>query len=156
LTCSRRPHCPLPTTDCQLPTADCRLPTADCRLPTADCRLPTADCRLIMHVCFFNRSYWPDLSATGQLLTELAEDLVSAHGWDVTVVCGYPLRSEARLAASEWRHGVHINRAAGSTVDPGAFVGRATNYITYFASATLKGLRLRKADVVVALTDPPI
>ena len=59
-----------------------------------------------MHVCFFNRSYWPDLSATGQLLTELAEDLVRVHGWDVTVVCGYPLRSEARLAASEWRHGV--------------------------------------------------
>ena len=109
-----------------------------------------------MHVCFFNRSYWPDLSATGQLLTELAEDLVRAHGWDVTVVCGYPLRSYAQLPASEWRAGVHIARAAGSTLDPKAFVGRATNYLTYFASATLKGLRIRKPDVVVALTDPPI
>ena len=29
-----------------------------------------------MKVCFFNRSYWPDQAATGQLLTELAEDLV--------------------------------------------------------------------------------
>ena len=109
-----------------------------------------------MHVCFFNRSYWPDLSATGQLLTELAEDLVRAHGWDVTVVCGYPLRSAAQLPASEWRAGVHIIRAAGSTLDPKAFVGRATNYLTYFASATFKGLRIRKPDVVVALTDPPI
>ena len=27
-------------------------------------------------LCFFNRSYWPDQAATGQLLTELAEDLV--------------------------------------------------------------------------------
>ena len=70
-----------------------------------------------MHVCFFNRSYWPDLGATGQLLTELAEDLVRVHGWDVTVVTGYPLRSDARLPASEWRHGVHIVRAAGSTLD---------------------------------------
>ena len=109
-----------------------------------------------MHVCFFNRSYWPDLSATGQLLTELAEDLVRAHGWDVTVVCGYPLRSDAQLPASEWRGGVHIIRAAGSTLDPKAFIGRATNYLTYFASATFKGLRIRKPDVVVALTDPPI
>ena len=109
-----------------------------------------------MHVCFFNRSYWPDLSATGQLLTELAEDLVRAHGWDVTVVCGYPLRFDAQLPASEWRGGVHIARAAGSTLDPKAFVGRATNYLTYFASATFKGLRIRKPDVVVALTDPPI
>jgi colanic acid biosynthesis glycosyl transferase WcaI len=109
-----------------------------------------------MHVSFFNRSYWPDLSATGQLLTELAEDLVRIHGWDVSVVCGYPLRSPAPLPSSEWRNGVHIVRAAGSTLDPKQFVGRASNYLTYFASAMLRGLGIRKPDVVVALTDPPI
>jgi len=109
-----------------------------------------------VHVCFFNRSYWPDLGATGQLLTELAEDLVRAHGWDVTVVAGYPLRSNAKLPASEWRNGVHIVRAAGSTLDPKQFFGRATNYLTYFASAAFNGLRIRKPDVVVAMTDPPI
>jgi glycosyltransferase involved in cell wall biosynthesis len=109
-----------------------------------------------MHVCFFNRSYWPDLSATGQLLTELAEDLVRVHGWDVTVVAGYPLRSGAALPSTEWRNGVHIVRASGSTLDPGRFVGRATNYISYFASAVVRGLGIRKPDVVVALTDPPI
>ena len=31
-------------------------------------------------ICFFNRSYWPDQAATGQFLTELAEDLVSRYG----------------------------------------------------------------------------
>jgi colanic acid biosynthesis glycosyl transferase WcaI len=109
-----------------------------------------------MHVSFFNRSYWPDVSATGQLLTELAEDLVRLHGWDVTVVAGYPLRSDASLASSDWRNGVHIVRAAGSTLDPRRFVGRATNYVSYFTSAAAKGLALRRPDVVVALTDPPI
>ena len=109
-----------------------------------------------MHVCFFNRSYWPDVSATGQLLTELAEDLVHLHGWDVTVVAGYPLRSDASLRSSEWRNGVHIVRASGSTLDPTPFIGRATNYVSYFASAVVKGLAIRKPDVVVALTDPPI
>lgn len=109
-----------------------------------------------VHVCFFNRSYWPDLSATGQLLTELAEDLVRVHNWHVTVVSGYPLRSDAQLAASEWRNGVHIVRAVGSTLDPKRFVGRAANYVTYFASAALRGLSIGKPDVVVALTDPPI
>ncbi len=109
-----------------------------------------------MHVCFFNRSYWPDVSATGQLLTELAEDLVRVHGWDVTVVAGYPLRSDASLASSEWRHGVQIVRASGTTLDPQPFIGRATNYMSYFASAVVKGLAIRKPDVVVALTDPPI
>jgi len=109
-----------------------------------------------MHVCFFNRSYWPDVSATGQLLTELAEDLVRLHGWDVTVMAGYPLRSDASLPPSEWRNGVHIVRAAGSTLDPQRFVGRATNYVSYFASAAVKGCVISKPDVVVALTDPPI
>src|SRR5262245_39057440 len=109
-----------------------------------------------MHVCFFNRSYWPDLTATGQLLTELAEDLVRLHGWDVTVVAGYPLRSDESLSPSECRNGVHIVRAVGSTLDPRQFIGRATNYVSYFASAALKGLAIRKPDLVVALTDPPI
>jgi putative colanic acid biosynthesis glycosyltransferase WcaI len=109
-----------------------------------------------MHVCFFNRSYWPDVSATGQLLTELAEDLVRLHSWDVTVVAGYPLRSDATLPSSEWHNGVHIVRASGTTLDPQPFIGRATNYISYFASAVVKGLAIRKPDVVVALTDPPI
>ena len=109
-----------------------------------------------MHVCFFNRSYWPDLGATGQLLTELTEDLVRVHGCDVTVVAGYPIRSNAPLPTSEWRNGVHVVRAAGSTVDPRQFVGRAANYVSYFTSALVKGLRVRRPDVVVALTDPPI
>jgi colanic acid biosynthesis glycosyl transferase WcaI len=51
---------------------------------------------------------------------------------------------------------VRIVRAAGSTLDPKQFVGRATNYVTYFACAMLKGVRIRTPDVVVALTDPPI
>jgi colanic acid biosynthesis glycosyl transferase WcaI len=109
-----------------------------------------------MHVCFFNRSYWPDLGATGQLLTELAEDLARIHGWDVTVVAGYPIRSDASPPPSQSRNGVHIVRAAGSTLDPARFVGRATNYVSYFTSAVVKGRTIRKPDVVVALTDPPI
>ena len=96
------------------------------------------------------------MSATGQLLTELAEDLVRLHGWEVTVVAGYPLRSDDSLPSSEWRDGVHVVRAAGSTLDPRRFVGRATNYVSYFASAAVKGLAIRRPDVVVALTDPPI
>jgi glycosyltransferase involved in cell wall biosynthesis len=51
---------------------------------------------------------------------------------------------------------VQIIRAAGSTLDPKQFVGRAANYVTYFGSAMFKGLRIRKPDVVVSLTDPPI
>jgi glycosyltransferase involved in cell wall biosynthesis len=109
-----------------------------------------------VHVCFLNRSYWPDVSATGQLLTELAEDLVRIHGWEVTVVSGYPLKTTDAVPRTEVRNGVRIARAAGSTRDPRRFVGRALNYLTYFASAVVHAQMVSRPDVIVALTDPPV
>jgi glycosyltransferase involved in cell wall biosynthesis len=106
-------------------------------------------------VCFFNRSYWPDTGATGQLLTELAEDLVRDHGFDVTVVAGAP-RTTPGAPAREVRNGVTVIRARGTTFSPRRFPGRAANYLSYFASASFAAWRLPRQDVVVAMTDPPI
>lgn len=115
-----------------------------------------------MKICFFNRSYWPDFGATGQLLTELAEDLVSRHGCEVSVVAGLPLTAAngairgPALVSRETRNGVEIFRAPGTTFRPRRFAGRAANYLTYFLSAAVAGLRVPRPDVVVSLTDPPI
>ena len=114
-----------------------------------------------MHVCFFNRSYWPDQAATGQLLTELAEDLVQAHGCTVTVVAGRALHGAddgggIQPFRRESHHGVTILRANGTRLRPRTFSGRATNYMTYFASSTLASFVVERPDVVVSLTDPPI
>jgi putative colanic acid biosynthesis glycosyltransferase WcaI len=115
-----------------------------------------------MKICFFNRSYWPDQAATGQLLTELAEDLVSQHGCEVTVVAGRALHGAERDGTGlapvhvEMRHGVRILRANGTRFDRRRFAGRAANYLTYFASAAVAGLQVGRPDVVVSLTDPPI
>jgi glycosyltransferase involved in cell wall biosynthesis len=108
-----------------------------------------------VHVCFFNRSYWPDTGATGQLLTELAEDLVARHGWEVTVITGMPLRA-GTVPATQLRNGVRIIRASGTTFDPKRFAGRAVNYLTYFATAFTAGVKVRSCDVCVGMTDPPI
>lgn len=115
-----------------------------------------------MKVCFFNRSYWPDQAATGQLLTELAEDLVARHGCNVSVVAGRPLHSRNGHQGSPWpvsaeaRGGVRILRANGTVFPRQRFAGRASNYLTYFASAFAASWRLGPQDVVVSLTDPPI
>jgi glycosyltransferase involved in cell wall biosynthesis len=115
-----------------------------------------------VNVCFFNRSYWPDQAATGQLLTELAEDLVARHGCEVTVVAGRALhaaRDDRRRRAAverETRNGVTILRANGTRFRPGRFAGRAANYLTYFTSAALAGFDIGRPDIVVSLTDPPI
>jgi colanic acid biosynthesis glycosyl transferase WcaI len=109
-----------------------------------------------IRVCYFNRSYWPDTGATGQLLTELAEDLVAHHGMDVTVVAGYPLAAGPHVAAREVRNGVRILRARGTTFSQRRFVGRAANYVTYFLSAMWLAIRLPRQDITVSLTDPPM
>ncbi len=119
-----------------------------------------------MHVVFFNRSFHPDTAATGQLLTELCEDLVREHGYQVTVVAGVPLDPtpedgaaeppSRRLVSRERYRGVEILRARGTRFSKRRFVGRAANYVSYFVSACCAGLRLRRPDVVVCLTDPPI
>lgn len=118
-----------------------------------------------MRICFFNRSYYPDQGATGQLLTELAEDLVSDYGCEVSVVAGPPLlpRNPGQSGVRGWmpvrrepHNGVEIFRTRGTTFRPGRFVGRVTNYVSYFLCACLAGLQVPRPDLVVALTDPPI
>jgi glycosyltransferase involved in cell wall biosynthesis len=117
-----------------------------------------------VHVCFFNRSYWPDQAATGQLLTELAGDLVAGYGCAATVVAGRPLNAAAAADdASSWRpvvreshDGVGILRANGTRFRPRRFAGRASNYLTYFGSSLVASFGVRAPDVVVSLTDPPI
>jgi colanic acid biosynthesis glycosyl transferase WcaI len=115
-------------------------------------------------VVFYNRSYYPDFGATGQLLTELCEDLVARFGYSVTVVAGMPLAAEEQVRPMHWyapvrredRNGVNILRAWGTALPNRKLTGRIANYISYFASSILASFRVGRADVVVSLTDPPI
>ena len=117
-----------------------------------------------MKVVFFNRSYYPDYGATGQLLTELCEDLVARYGYDVTVVAGLPLAAEAPIEPLPWyalvrrerRNGVRILRAWGTALSTRKLTGRIANYLSYFSSASIAALRVGRPDVIVTLTDPPI
>lgn len=115
-----------------------------------------------MHIAFFNRSFYPDTTATSQLLTDLCEDLIRDHGCRVTVVAGMPLLPSVSTAetgavpAREVHNGIQIVRARGTRFSKKRFAGRAANYVTYFLSACYAGQRLDRPDIVVALTDPPI
>ena len=117
-----------------------------------------------LHVALFNRSFYPETAATGQLLTELCEGLVRDYGCKVSVVAGVPLVGpEASSGARTWgivhteeHHGIRIYRSRGTQFSKRRFVGRAANYCTYFLAACYAGLRLERPDIIVAATDPPI
>ena len=108
-----------------------------------------------MRIVFFNRSYWPDFGATGQLLTELSQDLAKDHGCDVAVVAGGEKKSFG-LVSRERHEGVDILRAKETRFSRRSVLGRFTNYLSYFFSALWASLRIGRPDVVVGLTDPPI
>jgi glycosyltransferase involved in cell wall biosynthesis len=111
-----------------------------------------------LRVLFVNRYYSPDLSATSQMLTDLAEALARS-GVEVGVICSRQLyeNAGADLPASEVIHGVSVRRVAGSRFGRDRLVGRAIDYLSFYIGATRTLLRLaRDFDVLVMKTDPPL
>jgi len=109
-------------------------------------------------VVFVNRFFYPDHSATSQLLSDLAFDL--ARGGVVVRVVTSRLRYDdpaASLAGREEVGGVGVVRVATTRFGRGRLVGRALDYLSFYVSAGWALWReLDARTVVVAKTDPPL
>lgn len=107
---------------------------------------------------FVNRYYSPDISATSQLLTDLAQHM-QQRGHNVHLITGRQLYNDAsvELPASERNDGIKINRIATSRFGRGKLLGRAIDYLTFHLTAARMIMRLAtRADVVILATDPPL
>ncbi|HVJ83037.1 MAG TPA: glycosyltransferase family 4 protein, partial [Planctomycetia bacterium] len=110
-------------------------------------------------VAFFNRSYWPDAEATGQLLVELCEDLVPE--FRPVVLPGRPNADLSGLPEGAWkktreRNGVEILRVPHSRFHKRHWLGRAVNWATFAVAAFFRGLFMRRPAAIVVETDPPM
>jgi glycosyltransferase involved in cell wall biosynthesis len=103
-------------------------------------------------VLFINRVYPPAEGATGQLLAELAPELIKA-GWDVTVVTS---RATGTAPRSEKVEGVRVERVGSLSFTRASQWQRALSYLTLYPALLWRALCLPRADVVVTLTDPPL
>jgi colanic acid biosynthesis glycosyl transferase WcaI len=106
-----------------------------------------------LRLLVLNQYYWPGLEATAQLLTELCEAL--GEDMDVTVVTGV-LHGHEDAPRRVTHNGVKIVRVRSTSFERSKIFARASNYVTYLGSSLLEGLRVRRPDVVVCMTDPPI
>jgi glycosyltransferase involved in cell wall biosynthesis len=101
-------------------------------------------------VLVFNQYYAPAFESTAQLLTQLCEAL--AEDYDVTVVTGVV---EGGGSSRELRNGVQIVRVLSTAYERRHIVRRASNYLTYTVSSLWTGLRERRPDLVLSMSDPP-
>ena len=111
-----------------------------------------------MHVTFLNRSYYPDVEATGQLLTELCSDLARDH--KVTVIAGQPnfvdTQAGKYLIQKEMHEGVRILRVRNLRFNKVSLLSRAIGLMSYFVLAIWAALTRGRPDVIVVETDPPM
>lgn len=107
-------------------------------------------------IVFVNRSYWPDVEATGQLLTQLCEGL--ADEFQVEVVAGLP-NSLSADAPADWKsqtvhNGVRIHRLRHLQLPKRRIILRIANYLSFQWSVRRMLKRLGQPDVLVFETDP--
>lgn len=106
-----------------------------------------------MRVLLLNQFFWPDSSATSQLLTDVAWELARL-GHQVTVISaeqgGYAVEAE-RTAMPP----VTMQRVTTLPFARGK-LGRVLSYLSFYVRAAWKALLLPRQDVVLTLTTPPL
>jgi len=110
-----------------------------------------------LKLVFVNRYFYPDHSATSQMLTDLAIALAKTH--EVVVVTSRQRYDEplAGLASRDYVGRVRIHRVWTTCFGRGNLAGRAVDYLTFYFAAGLALWRIvARGDFVVAKTDPPL
>ena len=116
-----------------------------CRVLSGPARRP----RLLV----LNQYYAPGVEATAHLLGELCADL--AESFDLTVVTGL-VRGSATPAGRSVENGVEVIRVRSTTYDRRKLASRGVNYATYLFQSVRAAFTVRKPDIVLCMTDPPI
>lgn len=107
---------------------------------------------------FVNRFFYPDHSASSQILSEVAFGL-AARGHSVRVITSRLRYDEASAALSpnETVNGVSITRVSTTKFGRSGLFGRAVDYLSFYASAWRALSKcVAQGDIVIAKTDPPM
>jgi glycosyltransferase involved in cell wall biosynthesis len=109
-------------------------------------------------IIFLNRYFYPDHSATSQILSDLAFDL-AGRGYEACVVTSRQRYDapQAQLPQRETIRGVEVHRLPTTRFGRSAILGRGLDYVSFHA-AMIGAVRAlaRRGDVLVAKTDPPL
>jgi glycosyltransferase involved in cell wall biosynthesis len=112
----------------------------------------------MQRIFFLNRFFPPDHSATSQLVGDVTTYLASC-GFEVHAITSQQLYNDpqAHLPPEDTLSGVRVHRVATTHFGRSRLVGRAIDYLSFYAAAWRTLMTLTQPDdVLVALTDPPL
>ena len=110
-----------------------------------------------MKILLLNQCFYTDVVSTAQHLTDLATTLAS-RGHEVTVIAsdrGYDDPATRFKRRERWE-GIDIIRIPAASFGKTSRWRRALNFGSFMLLCSLRLLVLRRFDVVVALTSPPL
>jgi glycosyltransferase involved in cell wall biosynthesis len=110
-----------------------------------------------LKIIFLNRFFYPDHSATSQMLSDLAF-ATAACGHTVQVITSrLTYEGDRMLSSRETVQNVAISRVPTTAFGRDKLLGRTLDYFTFYLSAGLRlALDAQPGDVVVVKTDPPM
>jgi len=109
-------------------------------------------------IVFLHSYYYPDLSAGSQMLTDLSFYL-PVNGFDVSVVASRRMYdgSVQLLLPREELNAVDVHRVWSSSFGRKNYIGRMIDYISLELSLAIElFMIIKKGDIVVLMTDPPL
>lgn len=105
---------------------------------------------------FVNRFYYPDISASSQMLTDAAE-FVEAKNKVHVVTSSLAYEGGSKHPARDIIRGVVVHRIWSTNFGRGNLLGRACDYVTFYLSVFVNLLVLVDGrDTVIVKTDPPM
>ena len=110
-------------------------------------------------IIFVNRFFYPDQSATSQLLTDLVTKLEFNSDVEVLVVTSRRIMADPdmTLPAVGCIDGVNIRRVYTTSFGKNALIGRLFDFSFFYLASFFTLLRVvNRNDIVVVKTDPPL
>jgi colanic acid biosynthesis glycosyl transferase WcaI len=110
-----------------------------------------------MKILLLNQTFYPDVTATGQYLSQVALALARG-GHQVTVVAGRRAYDDSQMLfpKTEIWQGIRIYRVSSTHFGKSSKWRRAADFASFIVSCCARLALVPKCDVVMALTTPPL